>query len=75
MNVINKFKDSNDKISSDPAIIANVSHSIARNIPKSNKSPLDFLVSRNGNSFFIAPCVSLEIINIISFLKPGNSET
>ena len=60
MNVINKLKDSNGNITSDPAFIANifnkffinVSQDITKNIPRSKKSPVDLMGDRVGNSFF-----------------------
>ena len=81
VNIINKLKDSNGNITSDPVVIANifnkifvnVSHDITKNIPRSNKSPLDYLVDKVGNSFFIAPSVPHEISDIISILKSGKS--
>ena len=59
VNVISKLKNSNDNVTSDPAVIASifnkyfvkVSHGIARNIPRSKKSPMDFMGDRVGNSF------------------------
>ena len=81
VNIINKLKDSNGNITSDPVVIANifnkffvnVSHDITKNISQSNKSPLDYLVDKVGNSFFIAPSVPHEISDIISVLKSGKS--
>ena len=81
INVISKLKDSNCNTTSDPAVIAkifnkffvNVSHDIAKNIPRSNKSPLSFMGGRVGNSFFTAPTVPTEISDIISLLKSGKS--
>ena len=81
VNVISKLKDSNGNITSDPAVIANifnkffvnVSHNITKNIPRSDKSPVDFMRNRIGNSFFTAPSVPLEISEIISLLKTGKS--
>ena len=81
INVISKLKDSNGNISSDPAVVANifnkffvnVSHNITKTIPRSNKSPVDFMGDRTGNSFFTAPSVPNEISEIISLLKTGKS--
>ena len=81
VNVISKLKDSNGNVTSDPAIIAsifnkyfvNVSHNITRNIPRSKKSPMDFMGDRVGNSFFTAPSTAFEISDIISLLKSGKS--
>ena len=81
VNVISKLKDKNGNITSDPAVIANifnkyfvnVSHDITKNLPISNKSPLNFMADRNGNSFFTVPSTPYEISDIISTLKSGNS--
>ena len=51
----------------------NVSHDITKNIPRSYKSPVDFMGDRVGNSFFTAPSVPFEIADIISALKSGKS--
>ena len=66
MNVINKLEDPNGNITSDPAVVANifnrffvnVSHDITQNIPRSNKSPMDFMGDR----------VIIHIIHIIHIL-------
>ena len=81
VNVISKLKDPNGNVTSDPAVIANVfnkffvnvSHNITKNIPRSKKSPVDFMGSRIGSSFFTAPSIPLEISDIISLLKSGKS--
>ena len=52
--MINKLKDSNGIIKSDPAVIANifdkyfvtVACDITKNIPRSNKSPIDLMGDR-----------------------------
>ena len=75
------FKDSNGNITSDPVVIANifnrffvnVSHDITKNIPRPNKSPVDFMGDRIENSFFTAPSVPFEISDIISAPKSGKS--
>ena len=59
VNVISKQKDKNANITSDPAVIANifnkyfvnVAQDITKNLPISNKSHLNFMADRNGNSF------------------------
>ena len=69
LNVINKLKDSNGNITSDPAVIAsifnkffvNVSHDITKNIPRCHKSHVDFMGDTVGNSFFAASLVPFEI--------------
>ena len=81
INVISKLKDKNGNITSDPAVIANifnkyfvnVSHDITKNLPRPNKSPVNFMAGRIGNSFFTAPSVPFEISDIISTLKSGKS--
>ena len=81
INVISKLKDSSGNTTSDPLVIANifnkffvnVSHDITKNIPRSNKSPVDFMGDKIGNSFFTAPSVPFEISDIISALKSGKS--
>ena len=42
-------------------------------IPKSPKSPLDYLVNKNPNSFFISPATPYEISDIIDLFKIGKS--
>ena len=79
--MINKLKDSHGNITSDQVVIAsifnkffvNVSHDITKNIPRSNKSPVDFMYDRLGNSFFTTPSVPFEVSDIISALKSGKS--
>ena len=81
INVISELKDSSGNTTSDPVVIANifnkffvnVSHDITKNIPRSNKSPVDFMGDKIGNSFFTAPSVPFEISDIISALKSGKS--
>ena len=81
VNVISKLKDSDGNITSDPAVIANifnkffvnVSHDITKNIPRPNKSPVNFMGGRIENSFFIAPSIPSDVSDIISLLKSGKS--
>ena len=81
VNVISKLKDSNGNLTADPTVIANifntffanVSHDITKNIPSSNKSPLNFMGDRVGNSFFMSPSVPSEISDVIFVLKSGKS--
>ena len=81
INVINKLKDSNGVIKSDPAVFANifnkyfvtVSCDITKNIPRSNKSPINFMGDRVQNSFFATPSFPVEISDVISLLKSGKS--
>ena len=80
INIINKLKDSTGNITSDPAVIANifdeffvnVSNNITKSIPKTFKSPMNFMGSRVGHSFFTAPSVPSEISDIISLLNLEN---
>ena len=63
INVISQLKDSNGNIKSDPAAIASIfnkcfvtaTRDITKNIPRSNKSPINFMGDRLQNSFFAAP--------------------
>ena len=81
INVINKLKDSNGNIKTEPVVIANifnkyfvtVSCDITKNIPRSNKSPINFMKDRFHNSFFTAPSFPVEIHGIISLRKSGLS--
>ena len=65
VNVINKMKNSNGALTSDPVVIANlfnkffvnVSHEITKIIPRTTKSPLEFIGNSICDSFFIAPSV------------------
>ena len=50
-----------------------VSRDITKNIPRSNKSPINFMGDRVQNSFFAAPSFPVEISDIISLLKSGKS--
>ena len=81
VNVTSKMKNSNGALTSDPVVIANlfnkffvnVSHDITQKIPRTRKSPLDFIHNRICDSFFIAPSAPSEISDIINMLKPGKS--
>jgi len=61
VNVVNKLKDSNGNITTDPADMAsrfndffvNVADSITKKIPRSPKSPLDYLGHENPHSFLL----------------------
>ena len=54
INVINKFEDRTGKITSDPTVIAsifnkffvNISHTITKHIPRTIKSPMNFIANR-----------------------------
>ena len=81
VNVINKLKDKNGNMTTDPATMAtifndffvNVADGVTKRIPRSPKSPLDYLDNKNHNSFFITPTAPLEIVDIINVLKTGKS--
>ena len=81
VNVINKLKDKNGNIKTDPATMAtifndffvNVADNVTKRTPRSLKSPLDYLDNENPNSFFITPTAPHEIVDIIDVLKTGKS--
>ena len=81
VNVISTLKNSDGALTSDPVVIANVfnkffvnvSHDITKKIPRTRKSPLDFISNSICDSFFIAPSASSEISDIINMLKSGKS--
>ena len=50
-----------------------VSTQVCSEIPRTKRSPLDFLKNRNMNSFFISPVTHSEIEDIIISLKNGKS--
>ena len=51
----------------------NVSSQVCSEIPRTKKSPLDYLKRRNANSIFFKPIVSVEIQDIISGLDNSKS--
>ena len=59
VNVINKLKDANGNLTTDSATMAtifnnlfvNVAYGVTKRIPRSPKSPLDYLDNENPNSF------------------------
>ena len=51
----------------------NVSHQVCSEIPRTKKSPFDFLNNRANNSFFILPITHNEIEDIITSFKNGKS--
>ena len=59
-NIFNKF-------------FVHVSHDVTKNIPRSNKSHVDFMSDKIGSSFFTTPSVPFELSDIISALKSGKS--
>ena len=50
-----------------------VSSQVCSEMPRTKKSPLDYLKNRNMNSFFISPVTHSEIEDIIISLKNGKS--
>ena len=75
------LKDENGSRISDPVKIANefnnyftnVANSITKKIPRTPKSPLDYLSNPNLDSFFISPCTAEEVSSHIQSLKNGKS--
>ena len=71
----------NSKTYSDPQKMAsivnnffvNVSNQICSEIPRTKKSPLDYLMKRNSSSFFIKPITYIEIEEIIYSFRNGKS--
>ena len=68
-------------VSIDPTMIANtfnnffanVAGNITKSIPRTRKSPMDYLGNRNEHSFFMTQILPMEISGIISSLKTGKS--
>ena len=77
MNVMDKLKDLNNEITSDLPLLltflskyfVTVSHGITKNIPSSNKSPMNYIGNIIQNSFFTAPSLLVEVLDIISLLE------
>ena len=75
------LKEENGSKISDPVKIANefnnyftnVADNITKRIPRTPKSPLDYLSNPNLDSFFISPCTAEEISSRIQSLKNGKS--
>ena len=67
----------NGKTYSDPqkmasifnSLFVNVSNQVCSEIPRTKKSPLDYLMKRNSSSFFIKPVTYIEIEEIISSFR------
>ena len=53
--------------------VVNVADGVTKRIPRSQKSPLDYLQNENAHSFFIAPSAPHEVSDIIDALKIGKS--
>ena len=81
VNVINKLKDANGNLTTDSYKMAavfndffvNVADGVTKRLPRSPKSPLDYLKSKSPHSFFITPSVPVEVSDIIYMLKTGKS--
>ena len=78
---ISCLKDEDGTKVNDPVIMANefnnyfinVASGITKKIPRTPKSPLDYLSTPNLDSFFISPCTSNEVSSLIQSLKLGKS--
>ena len=78
---INKIKDKDGNVTSDPNKMSNifndfyvnVADSITKSIPMTPKSPLDYLSNRTGNSLFLTPVTLMEVNDLISILNPSKS--
>ena len=78
---VSYLKDDNGSKISDPVKIANefnnyfinVASNITKKLPRTPKSPLDYLSSPNLDSFFISPCTAEEISSLIQSFKNGKS--
>ena len=80
-NSVSYLKDKNGSEITDPKKIAkefnnyfiNVAKNISKKIPRTPKSPLDYLSNPIMDSFFISPCTPEEISSLIHSLKKGKS--
>ena len=78
---INKIKDKEGSVTSDPCKISNifndffvnVADEITKTIPLTPKSPLDYLSNRTSNSLFLAPVTFIEVNDLINVLNPSKS--
>ena len=78
---INKIKTKSGNLTSDPAEISNefnqffvnVANNITETIPKTPKSPIDYLINRNSSSFFLSPVTPIEVNEVILHLDPSKS--
>ena len=81
VNVINKRKGANGNITSELTVIVstlnkfsiNVGKNVTQKIPRTMKSPMDYLGNNNEHSFLITPTIPMEISDIFSMLKIGKS--
>ena len=73
VNIIGKLSDVNGNLTNDPAVIANtfndffvsVAGNVAKGIPRTRKSPMDYLGTRNEYSFFMTPVIPMAVSDII----------
>ena len=78
---INKIKDENGNTTSDPVKVSNILNNffvkvadyITRNMPRTPKSPLDYITNTNQNSIFLSPVTYIEVEEIILNLDPSKS--
>ena len=78
---INKIKDKDGNVTSDSCKISNifndffvsVADEITKTIPKTPKSPLDYLSNRSSNSLFLTPVTFIEVSDLINVLNPSKS--
>ena len=78
---INKLKDKDGNVTSDPNKLSNIfndfyahiADSITKSIPMTPKAPLDYLSNRTGNSLFLTPVTLMEVNDLISILNPSKS--
>ena len=78
---INKIKGIDGNVTSDPSKMSNifndfyvnVAKNITKTIPKTPKSPLDYLSNRTCNSLFLTPVTMTEVKDSISSLDPSKS--
>ena len=78
---INKIKDMEGNVTSEPSKISNifndffvnVADEITKSIPKTPKSPLDYLSNRTSNSLFLTPVTFIEVNDLINTLNPSKS--
>ena len=78
---INKIKDKDGDVTADSCKISNifndffvnVADEITKTIPKTPKSPLDYLSNRYSNSLFLTPVTFIEVNDLINILNPCKS--
>ena len=78
---INKIKDKDGNVTSDPSKMSNifndfyvnVADGITKTIPLTPKSPLDYLSDRTCNSLFLTPVTLMEVNDLINILNPSKS--